>query len=434
MSDLTLNVMLGLVVAWPLLLAIPALHSRLPRPCYLALLPAAILLVLPGEASLAPSWVLFEAGLAINGESRWLLAMCVSVWVVAATATTPPQRDVARDHHTLFFLLTLAGNLGAVLAADLVSFFCATTLMGYGFFGMLMQSGDAAARRAGCIYLICLIIADLLLFEALLLAAFAAHDLQFSTLPQVMAGTAAAPTYWWIVCAGFMLKAGIWPVHLWLCASYRSAPQPAALLLGGVPVAMGLLGLVRWLPLGDVAIATLGTLFQILGVVAILYSVARFFTCKDLTLRLAWIIVAATGMFIMVLGTGLAYPDVWQPYSFLIYPFIAAFGVLASAMSVVIRRIDDRRQSTGVVSAQTDDFILRIMRSMDRMRESMTGKLSRLASAWHTVALNGIAGLRGMCQCQYLLLVAEKQLQRWPVAMTWFVLLATTVALLAFAY
>lgn len=250
---------LWLAVVWPLLLAIPALHSRLPWPRHLALAPALLLLLLPGDATLALPWLLLGSGFAIDGEIRWLLAMAVTIWLMAATLTQPSARG------TTLFMLTLAGNLGAILATTLTGFFSFTTLMGYGFYGLLIQGGDAASRRAGQRYLLVLIAADLLLFEALLLAAATSGDLRYEAVRQTMAEGPFAQLYLWMALAGFLLKIGLWPAHRWLLAAFRSAPTATALLLGGVPVAMGLLGAVRWLPMGEDALYLPGMALLTLG-------------------------------------------------------------------------------------------------------------------------------------------------------------------------
>ncbi len=152
----TLSAILLLSVpGYPLLLAFPALRSCLPAPwpCYIALLPAVILLAVPMAFSVDLPWLLFDTGLGIGEASRWLLAMSVVLWAAAATLLQVPTGQSADNRLTTFFLLTLAGNLGAILATDLVGFFAFSTLMGYGFYGLLVNGGNQAARRAGRVYL-----------------------------------------------------------------------------------------------------------------------------------------------------------------------------------------------------------------------------------------------------------------------------------------
>jgi len=374
--------LLLMVVAWPLLLVIPALYLRLLWPCHLAIVPALLLALLPGEATLELPWLLFGTGFAIDGETRWILAVSVAIWFAAATVAKPSKRDFADQRTTTFFLFTLAGNLGAVLATDLMGFFCFATLMGYGFYGLLIQGGDEAARLAGRRYLIVLIVADLLLFEALLLAAFTTENLHFEIVREAIAKASSSPFYFWMVLIGFVLKAGIWPAHLWLTATFSSATRSTALLLGGVPVAMGLLGVMRWLPLGEHAFNVSGMVMQILGVAAVLYAVLRFFTQASVKSLPAWTAVALTGLFIAALGAGLADPSVWRQYESLAHPFIASVGLLLAALTFVAGRMGDTRQSPAASSQWVEAMSRWLARWMGSVQRWAEDRLSGFQSLW----------------------------------------------------
>jgi len=314
----TLSVLLLSVPGLPLLLAFPALRSRLSRPCYLALLPAVILLVVPAAFSIEVPWLLFGTGLGIDGASRWLLAMSVVLWAVAASLLHAPAGQAADNRLTVFFLLAMAVHLGAILATDVVGFFVTSSLLGYGFYGLLVTGGDAAARRAGCVYLGFMIVADLILFEALLIAAANTGDLDFEAVRHAMAQSPASGWYVSMVLAGFALKAGIWPLHFWLPLTFHSARPAVALLLGGVPVAMALLGMVRWLPLGEITLPDLGVGIQ----------------WRTL---LAYAGMVVTSLFVTILGSGLegsltGYAIQGAAHLFILYLGITLAALVAGSM------------------------------------------------------------------------------------------------------
>lgn len=274
MNTESLAVLLGIAVIWPLLLSMPALHTRLPWPRYLAIVPAALLTLSPGAVTLALPWLLLGTEFSVDGDVRWILAMTVIVWLVAATITRTAKGGFAEQRTTTYFMLTLSGHLGVVFAADLVGFYGFALLMGYGFYALLIQQGDEHRCRAGRRYLIFLIVADLLLFEALLLAAVASDDLRYHAVQEVMAGGSASSLYLWMVVTGFALKVGIWPAHLWLMAVLRSANSLVALLLGGAIVAMSLVGAARWLPLGGYGLdPALYPILATMGVLLALFAV-----------------------------------------------------------------------------------------------------------------------------------------------------------------
>jgi len=328
----------------PLLLALPALRARLSWPCHIGLLPAAILLAFPAVFSIEVPWLLFGSGLGIDGASRLLLAMAVVVWATAATLLRTSGSRPAGNRHTLFFLLTMAGNLGAILATGLVGFLTFSTLMGYGFYGLLATGGGGDSQRASRAYLIVLILADLALFEALLIAAATTEDLSFAAVREVMVRSPASGLYLTMVLAGFAAKAGVWPLHFWLPLVFRSARPVVALLVGCVPVAMGLLGAIRWLPLGSIDSPDLGLLIQGLGVTAMLYATLAGLIQAQLKMLPVYVAIFATGLFVTAVGTGLADPAAWNRHANWAHFFIAALGIGVAVLTAVISWLGRRNR------------------------------------------------------------------------------------------
>jgi formate hydrogenlyase subunit 3/multisubunit Na+/H+ antiporter MnhD subunit len=431
MSETVHAVFLWLAVAWPLLLAIPALQSRVPWSRHLAIVPAVVLMVLPGETSLGFPWFIFGTGLAVDGDIRWILAMSITVWLAAATALSPGQQTRAQGRTIPFFMLTLAGNLGAVLAADLVTFFSFSTLMGYSLYGLLIGEGDEAARRAARLYVIVLIIADLALFEALLLAAAVTEELGFETVRRAMADTTASPSYLWMALAGFALRAGIWPLHRWLTGSFRAAPRSAVLLLGGVPVAMGLLGAVRWLPLGETASQGPGSLIQVIGVAAMLYAAARALSWPRVTLLPAWIALGATGLFVVHLGRGLVNPDTWLHYEHLSYPFIAFLGVFITALTWMSRWLIHEHDRPAPVSGTVQTWLSRLEPWPGRLQQTITGRFAGLRSSCRR--LQRVEPFLSTSKWQQLLDDGERGIQRWGLTITVLVIIGIVVTLFGLA-
>jgi formate hydrogenlyase subunit 3/multisubunit Na+/H+ antiporter MnhD subunit len=352
MSESSYSLVLCIVVIWPLLLAIPSLYSRLPWPRHLAVMPATLLIIFPADASVEMPRILFGTGFTLDAEVRWILAMSIVVWLLAATAMQSLKHKVAINRATPFFLITLAGSLGVILTSDLVGFFTFSTLMGYGFYGLLLQRCNDELRRIGRLYLMLLVIADLLLFEALLLAASTTGDLHFESVHEATLASSSSHLYMWMVFIGFTFKAGIWPTHLWLTATFRTASLFTTMLLGSVPVAMGLLGMIRWLPLGEHAYSNLGMTMQIIGIISILYMLVRLVINRSLQTLPAWVSVAFTGSFLIALGSGLSNPAMWNQYQHFSYPAIATLGIFMAVLSFTIYWLRDIRISSDNIVQQ----------------------------------------------------------------------------------
>ncbi len=425
----TLSVFLLLSVpGLPLLLAFPALRSRLPGACHLALLPAVILLAVPTVVSVDLPWLLFGAGrLGIDDVSRWLLGMSVVLWAVAAILLRTPPQQVPDNFLRTFFLLTMAGNLGAILATDLGGFFTFSALMGYSFYALLVIDGDVTARRAGRVYLGVMILADLALFEALLIAAAMTGNLDFETVRHVIGASPTSDLYLLMVLTGFAARAGIWPLHFWLPSAFGSARPMVALLLGGVPVSIGLLGIVRWLPLGEIASPDLGLIMQGMGVAAVLYAILAGLIRAQMRRLPAYAAIIATGLFVTALGVGLADPVVWSWYENQAYLFIAALGFGLAALVIVIGgfKTRDRFPVAAVRQADSSPWFEHWPGAVVRWAGWMGfDVLPRLCASWQAK----VGRFRQVRAWQRVLGSSERSLQRWTFAITLFLLLGILMA------
>lgn len=336
MNDALYAVLLWSVIAWPLLLTWPALQARLPYPRYLAVIPALILVLFPGDFSARLPQILLGTGFYIDDESRWVLAMSVIIWLVAATVLEMRRHYINYNHLTVLYMLTLAGNLGIILSSDLVGFYCFSTIMGYGFYGMMVRRVNTPNMRAGYSFLIFFIVADLILFEAILLAALVSDSLQFDAVHEAMTETSHRQAYLWLTVVGFTLKTGIWPVHHWLANSYRSANPLTLLLLAGVPVTMALFGLVRWLPFGEHTFYLPGSAMQLMGIATLIYTLLALFKNTSVKIISARVTMVSAGLIFSITGTGLAYPTLWREYDIYFYPLLALQGIGLTMLSLVL--------------------------------------------------------------------------------------------------
>ena len=60
-----------------------------------------------------------------------------------------------------------------------------------------------------------------------------------------------APLFW-LALVGFGVKAGIFPLHIWLPSAHANAPSHVSAIMSGMAIKMGIYGLVRfsgWLPI-----------------------------------------------------------------------------------------------------------------------------------------------------------------------------------------
>ncbi len=169
-----------------------------------------------------------------------------------------------------------------------------------GYFLITLNRTPRAVRSAGWLYLAASHAGTLCLFG--FFAALAARTGSWALGP-LHDRPELAPLFW-LALLGFGLKAGLFPLHVWLPSAHANAPSHVSAMLSGVALKMGIYGLVRfsgWLPTPPAAgwvVAGLGGVSAVLGVAFALGQ-------HDLKRLLAYHSVENIGIILMGLGFGL---------------------------------------------------------------------------------------------------------------------------------
>lgn len=289
-------------IGTPLLLAL--LVVARPRvggwPLVVAPLPALLAsLALAAGAGVELPWLLFGARFGLDDTGRVLLFAASAVWLAAAlhAATGSGLRGRAARAG---FLLAMAGHFGAVLAQDAGSFFAAYALMSFAAYPLIVEEGDAAARRAGTVYIALVVLGEVLVLSGLVL--LAGSDAGSGSM------VVAAGTLLWL---GFGIKAGLVPLHVSLPLAYGAAPTAAAIALAGAMVNAGLLGWLRFLPVGAEGAEGLGLLMIAAGLFGALYGVVVGVTQRSARILLGYSSVSQMGLMAVGVGAGLVAPAAW---------------------------------------------------------------------------------------------------------------------------
>ncbi len=165
------------------------------------------------------------------------------------------------------------------------------------YFLITLERHKREVRNAGWLYLAASHVGTLCLFAffALLAARTGGWELgPMRDRPEL------APLFW-LALVGFGLKAGIFPLHIWLPSAHANAPSHVSAVLSGVTIKMGIYGLVRfsgWLPTPPAA----GWTVAALGVVSAVLGVAFALGQHDLKRLLAYHSVENIGIILIGLG------------------------------------------------------------------------------------------------------------------------------------
>lgn len=112
-----------------------------------------------------------------------------------------------------------------------------------------------------------------------------------------------APLFW-LALTGFGVKAGVFPLHVWLPSAHASAPSHVSAILSGVAIKMGIYGIVRfsgWLPVPAAA----GWVVIGLGATSALLGIAFALAQNDFKRLLAYCSVENVGVILTGVGAAL---------------------------------------------------------------------------------------------------------------------------------
>lgn len=276
---------------WLWLSCLPALLASFWPPA--ALEPA---ILWPGatwgaEDMLARAWLAFTA----------LLWGCASVYAGA---------DLVGDRHRLRFwccwLLSLSGNLLLIIAQDAGSFYVGFSLMSLAAYGLIVHQRGPAPRQAGRLYLQLAILGEMLIFAGMMLRIHEA-DGAFA-----LATWQGVPTGWLtasVLLIGFGLKAGFWPLHVWLPLAHPAAPAAASAVLSGAMIKAGILGLWRFLPEQDPVLQSWALPLLAIGAISAFYGVALGLLQSRAKAALAYSSVSQIGYLLVVLALAWLHPE-----------------------------------------------------------------------------------------------------------------------------
>ena len=274
----------------------------------LSLLALASLVIAPPLATLDLPWLLLGTRIVLDDTGRVFLGFSALVWFVATLyARAYLSTDKRRHVFGTFFFVTQVGNLGVCVAGDAVSFYFFFALMTFAAYGLVIHSGKPEARRAANVYLAMAMLGEALLAAGMMMASHAADSLLLAEIVRTPLPAAATV----LLIAGFGVKVGVPLLHMWLPLAHPVAPVPASAVLSGVILKAGLLGWLRFLPLGHEAWPMAGLVMIFAGLGGMFGGVLFGLGQRNAKVLLAYSSVSQMGFLSLGVGAGLMQPSAW---------------------------------------------------------------------------------------------------------------------------
>lgn len=425
MIETAFNNLLLISLLLPLLFAIPVVRHSLPQRAYinplsLALLPCLLLVIYPAAAEVNADWLFFGSGLALDNNNRWLLATSIITWLILSFQQTSTQSQTINNNG--YALLTLAGSTGTILSADILTFFIFSSFMGYALFGVLYHQQNRQLKSAGTIYIVCLLIADIALFDALLIAVHTIENLQFDVIQIYMSDISTNQLYVLMTLSGFILRGAIWPTHIWLSRTFASINKQQAALLSAIPVAMALLGFIRWLPTEQGIDQNIAQALHIIAIASITYATVRLIagsTGKQLS---AWLTLIYTGLFLYSLGIFFKSETAWITYEFAVIPYIAIGSLIISITCWM--QSDNNTHEPDMISRNLDRLQDNIHESTTQATHQLKQIIEALKTIWRMTRKTILRHMQKFVFAKH----SSKSNTNWSVSITLLLILGIIIA------
>ncbi len=204
-----------------------------------------------------------------------------------------------------FYGFLAVGMALVVVAHDSIFFLFSWEVMALSaFFLITTEDEKKETRQAGWVYFVATHFSTLFLFAFFAFLRQAKGTFEILPLKAGEISASGADGLFLLALLAFGLKAGLFPLHVWLPSAHANAPSHVSAFLSGVLLKVGVYGMVRICWLFENPPLWWGTLLIVLGILSSVLGVAFALGQHDLKRLLAYHSVENIG--IIFLGLGLA--------------------------------------------------------------------------------------------------------------------------------
>ena len=212
------------------------------------------------------------------------------------------KQSHAQIRYFSLLLILESTMLGVVLSSSLVGLFVFFEAMTIAAYLLIIHEEDEMAMFAGAKFLFMTIVAGLAIFFGLVVLQHLAGRLDF--LPGGYIEPSSLAMYGLLAFfLGFGIKAGMFPVHIWLPDAHPTAPAPVSAILSGCSIKLGAYGMIRIIydvfGVETVRALSFDRLLMMLAVATILIGSALALQQDHLKRRLAYSSVTQIGYIIL---------------------------------------------------------------------------------------------------------------------------------------
>ncbi|HET6498114.1 MAG TPA: proton-conducting transporter membrane subunit [Coriobacteriia bacterium] len=251
--------------------------------------------------------------------SASVIVICLIGWLAVLFSLRyiewqPGMAKARVPYYYALLLLNLGGMNGFVVTGDLFNLFVFLEILSISSYALVAVSGERIAEMAAFKYLLMGAISSLLVLFAVGVILSVTGTLNMADVARQLTGSAhATPAVFALgmFTVGFMVKAALFPVHIWLPDAHAIAPSPVSAILSGLVVKMGIVGMVRLYQIyntaGLIDLRALNEVLIWLGALSIVMGAFFAIFQDDIKLMLAYSTISNIGYIVMGLGLSTHY-------------------------------------------------------------------------------------------------------------------------------
>ncbi len=168
------------------------------------------------------------------------------VWFIAACYSPGYMKhEHKKERYYAFFLMAEGGCMGTIFAGDLLGLFVFFEFMALTTYVLIAHEEKPITMFASAKYLYMTVGGGLAVFFGLLTMYHITGSVVFARPGLITEPSTLATVAFIGFIIGFGLKAGLFPLHVWLPDAHPAAPSPVSAALSGVMVKTGIYGLIR---------------------------------------------------------------------------------------------------------------------------------------------------------------------------------------------
>ncbi|MEX0915201.1 MAG: proton-conducting transporter membrane subunit [Wenzhouxiangellaceae bacterium] len=324
-----------------------ALLGALAWPCLLVPLSIAVAhdqtltLVFGGwSPPLGVGWRLDALGLVL----LWVHALVGIAALPGAWNRFGPEVDAAAPFWPLWLILSTGINL-ALLAADLFNLYVTLELTTLAAVALIATDDGIAALTAAMRYLLLGVLGSLMYLLGVGLVYAQTGSLAMDQAGMAPIGDVALV----LMLVGLMVKAAIFPLHVWLPQAYSNAPGPVAAIMSAVVGKVALVALWRiWFQAATEPPPLLADLLGLVGAVAIVYGALAAYMQPRLKMVIAWSSISQFGFLMLLLPLASQHAFQGAGFHLLTHGLAKAAMFLAAANIVAVLGTDSIRHLPGL--------------------------------------------------------------------------------------